>query len=214
MAKKRGRTGRNGREGRLNRDRVIEGALELIDEEGLNALSMRRLAEKLGVKPMTLYSHVSDKDDLIDGVVVRVLEEVELPAADGAWDEAVREAFASYRQALLRHPHVVPIIMRRPARDAEAFLAVLNYSLGLLMRGGLDARAALNAHRILTAFTTGLVITEVSEPDPRANPILLWAQLVSPDRFPQVFAAMPHMLKGQMDETFNAGLELIIRSLK
>ena len=207
------RTRRRPRQERLNRARVIEGALQLLDEEGLDALSMRRLAERLGVKPMTLYSHVANKEELLDGVVVRVLREVELPGPEVPWADAVRRAFGSYRATLLRHPHVAPFILHRPARDAEAFLAVLDYSLGVFGRGGLDPKAALAAHRILTAFTTGLVMNELSAPDPRGNAVLLWAQLGIAERFPNVMAAMPYMVDRDIDATFQLGVDIILAAL-
>lgn len=208
------RTKRKPRQERLNRARVIEGALELIDEDGLDDLSMRRLAERLGVKPMTLYSHVANKEELLDGVVVRVLGEVELPGPEVPWAEAVRRAFASYRATLLRHPHVAPYILHRPARDAESFLAVLEYSLSVLARGGLGHKDALNAHRILTAFTTGLVMNELTALDPRGNTVLLWEQLGLAERFPNVMAAMPHILDRDIDETFRLGIDMILSTLQ
>lgn len=207
-----GTTGKS-RQQRLNRARVIHGALELIDEEGLEALSMRRLAERLGIKAMSLYSHVANKQELLDGVVVQVLSEVELPGPDVPWEDAVRQAFTSYRATLLRHPHVAPFILHRPARNAERFLGVLEYSLGVLARGGLDPKAALNAHRILTAFTTGLVMNDLSAPDPRGDAVQFWAQLGMEERFPNVFAAMPHMLDRDIDETFQLGLDMILAGL-
>lgn len=214
MATKAEGTTQKPRQERLNRERVIKGALQLIDEEGLAALSMRRLADRLGVKPMTLYSHVANKEELLDGVIVKVLTEVELPAPEVPWAQAVRQAFTGYRTTLLRHPHVAPIILHRPARDAEGFLGVLDYSLGVLRRGGLDPKAALNAHRILTAFTTGLVMNDLTAPDPRGNAVLLWAQLGVAERYPNVFAAMPHMLDRDIDETFELGLEMILAALE
>lgn len=89
---------------RLSRDRVLGAAVELADEAGVESLSMRRLASELGVVPMALYKHVTDKEDLLDGMVDLVIAEIDPPVFGTNWKGAVRERILSARRALLRHP--------------------------------------------------------------------------------------------------------------
>src|SRR6266702_6297696 len=88
----------------LTRDRILHAALELADKGGIESLSMRKLGQALGFKAMSLYNHVANKDDVIDGILDLVLEEGELPSRTGAWDKAVRESAISVHAALRRHP--------------------------------------------------------------------------------------------------------------
>src|SRR5436190_20228276 len=105
----------------LSRERILHAALELVDEGGgLESLTMRKLGQKLGFEAMSLYNHVANKDDVIDGILDLVLAEGELPAADGEWDAAVRKSAISVHAALQRHPWASTLVMApshiRPAR--------------------------------------------------------------------------------------------------
>lgn len=119
----------------LNRGRVLEAAVALADEAGLEALSMRRLAEDLGVVPMALYKHVANKDELLDGMVDVVIGEIAPVAARAGWKNAVRLRVLSARQALLRHPWARQALETRTNRTP----AVLQYTdevIGIFLAGG------------------------------------------------------------------------------
>ncbi|MEW9870924.1 TetR family transcriptional regulator [Arthrobacter sp. HS15c] len=119
----------------LNRARVLEAAVALADEVGLEALSMRRLAEALGVVPMALYKHVANKDELLDGMVDVVIGEIAPNAASAGWKDAVRLRVLSARQALLRHPWARHALETRTNRTP----AVLKYTdevIGMFLAGG------------------------------------------------------------------------------
>ncbi|MER3394368.1 MAG: TetR family transcriptional regulator, partial [Microcella pacifica] len=88
----------------LGRDKIVSGAVELADEIGLDPLTIRRLADHLGVRPMSLYHYVSSKDDIVDGMVGRVFDEVERPDPAAPWREAIAGRARSLRAALRRHP--------------------------------------------------------------------------------------------------------------
>jgi len=88
----------------LSRDRILRTALELADEQGIDALSMRKLAQQLGFEAMSLYNHVRNKKDLLDGMLGLVLAETEPPSDEGSWDEAIRTSAISVHDALRRHP--------------------------------------------------------------------------------------------------------------
>src|SRR3954453_10140535 len=98
---------------RLSRERVLRAAVALADSGGLEALTMRRLGEDLGVEAMSLYKHVANKDDLLDGMVDLVFAEIELPAPGAEWRTAMRERAVSARAALLAHPWATPLMQSR-----------------------------------------------------------------------------------------------------
>src|SRR4051794_32728900 len=97
----------------LSRDAVLTAALRVIDAEGREALTMRRLGSELDVEAASLYTHVRSKDDVIDSVLDRVLSTVPLPPLDQPWRDALIEGFSGYRAALVAHPAVVPLVTER-----------------------------------------------------------------------------------------------------
>ena len=122
----------------LSRERVLRAGLELADASGVEALTMRRLGEELGFEAMSLYRHVANKQDLLDGMLDLVLAEWQLPDGDGDWQEAIRTSANSVHDALRRHPWAARLLMTgshlRPVR--------LRYMDGLLSRlhdAGFDA---------------------------------------------------------------------------
>src|SRR5260370_24938960 len=99
----------------LSRDRILQAALDLADDGGIEALTMRKLGQVLGFEAMSLYNHVANKDDVLDGILDLVLDETEPPSPAGAWPTASRSSANSVRQALTRHPWPSPLVMS-PAR--------------------------------------------------------------------------------------------------
>ena len=120
----------------LSRDRVLQAAVALADAGGVEALSMRKLAQDLGVVPMALYKHVANKNELLDGMVDVVVAQID-PPAGGHWKSAVRQRILSARQALLRHPWAAQVIESRRA-PTPAVLAYLDSMIGLFRGGGLS----------------------------------------------------------------------------
>src|SRR5213596_3087062 len=95
----------------LSRERVLEAAIRIADEGGIEALTMRKLARELGVEAMSLYNHVANKDDLVDGIVDLVVSEIDLPSTAEDWETAIREYAISAHEALLRHPWACSLVM-------------------------------------------------------------------------------------------------------
>ena len=147
----------------LSRAAVLDGALALADRDGLGALSMRRLADALGVEAMTLYHYIPSKDALLDGMIERVFTQAAPPpSADGeAWTTQLRRYAFSLRETLLAHPGILPVVLSRPAATAETFQTVEG-ALALLVRAGFELGAALNALNVLTVFVTGHTVAEAS----------------------------------------------------
>jgi AcrR family transcriptional regulator len=119
----------------LNRERVLQAAVSVADEAGYESLSMRRLAEELGVVPMAIYKHVANKEELLDGMVERVIGEIDPPAADAAWKNAVRLRVLSARQALQRHPWARRAIETR-TNKTPAVLDYMESFTGMFLAGG------------------------------------------------------------------------------
>src|SRR5947209_12607310 len=99
----------------LSRERVLDAALRLVDQSGIESLSMRKLGQALGVEAMSLYNHVANKNDLLDGIVDLVLSEFELPSAEEDWEAAIRKCAISAHDALVRHPWACNLIMSSPS---------------------------------------------------------------------------------------------------
>jgi AcrR family transcriptional regulator len=119
----------------LNRDRVLRAAVVLADDAGMDALSMRRLADKLGVVPMALYKHVANKDELLDGMVDVLIGEIAPAVQAGDWKRAVRQRVLSARQVLLRHPWARQVLESRTTRTPTV-LGYMDEFIGLFLAGG------------------------------------------------------------------------------
>ena len=163
-------TPRRGTRRRLTRHDVLVAALRLIDDQGVDALSMRRLGRALECDPMRLYRFAASKDELLDGIVELVLNELEVPTDPPAhtWPDVLRAVAHTYRDLALRHPHVVPLLVTRPLSTPLGLrplgtLRPLEALLELLIRAGFDARGALHAYRLYLGFLQGHVLTELQE---------------------------------------------------
>jgi AcrR family transcriptional regulator len=144
----------------LTRDRIIAAAVELVDANGVDALSMRKLGASLGVEAMSLYNHVVNKDDVLDRILDQVLAEIDLPDADLPWDDQVRSLAHSFRLAGHRHPGVFPLFGSRSITSLEGFRS-LERSYTALRGAGLSPEAALDGFTALAAFAFGYVLTEL-----------------------------------------------------
>jgi len=119
----------------LSRERVLHAAVSLADEAGIESLSMRKLSQELGVVPMALYKHVSNKDELLDGMVDVVVGEIQPPTSGTDWKSAVRQRILSARQALLRHPWASQVIESRTT-PTPAVLEYMDSMIGMFRVGG------------------------------------------------------------------------------
>lgn len=153
----------------LTRDHVLHTALDLIDREGVNALSMRKLGQALHRDPMRLYSHAESKAALLEAVAELVLEALVTPSAtDGDWESALRLSAHSFRDIALAHPRMVPLLVIRPTALLPGLPApgILRWTEGLLVLlddAGFDDRGALQAYRLFTGFLAGHVLHETQE---------------------------------------------------
>jgi len=154
--------------GRITRDVVLTAALEIIDRDGADALSMRRLARALDRDPMILYRHAPNKAALLDGVAETVLAQLHVDSADPDWAGQLRAVARDYRRLALAHPHVVPLLVTRPmatplALRPQGTLRPLEDVLTLLTRAGFSGSDALHVYRALFGFLHGHVLNELQE---------------------------------------------------
>lgn len=147
----------------LTRDAILAAATKIIDESGLDACTMRAVAAELGVEAMSLYWHVPGKEALLDGVVDRVLREVQDqqgPVSD--WQTAFQSFGHAFRGVLQRHPNVVPLIAARPVGSYAAAGHAAERAMRLLAEAGFDRLSAVRAVRTMGRFVVGSILIELS----------------------------------------------------
>jgi AcrR family transcriptional regulator len=204
----------------LSRARILDAAVELADRDGIDALSMRKLAVQLGVDPMSLYNHVRDKDDLLDGIVDVVIGEIE-PSTDGTdWKTSLRATILAARRTLLRHPWAPAVIASR--RDASpASLRYYDAILGILRRGGFSVEISHHALHVLGSRAVGFaqdlfVDSGRDEPPPDVAAIALRQLAAAHPNLGEMALAVSH--EGGLgpcddDTEFMFALELILDGL-
>jgi len=183
----------------LTRDAVADAALSLLDRDGRAALTMRRLARELGIAAPSLYAHVSGKADLLEMVIERVLETVEIPPVCGDRADDLIAGFSAYRRALMAHPVVAVLIVENP-RLTDVSVRLAERSLTLLTSTGAPLPEALDRHVTALAFLIGWVFQELT-PAKGAHP---------PVDAPLVRQAIANMADRSIDERFVAGLKIIL----
>jgi TetR/AcrR family transcriptional regulator, tetracycline repressor protein len=146
-----------------SRAQILIAALRIVDEQGLERLTMRRLGADLGVDPMTVYHYLPDKAALFDGLVERVYGEVELPRSDGRWDDSFRALARAFRRTLLRHGNAVVLVGTRPPISEAAFDLVEAATRPLLAAGFTEKQAA-DGVDCLGRLVIGHALTEAGRP--------------------------------------------------
>src|SRR3984957_19734573 len=143
---------------RLSRPLVLQAAVELADQDGLEGFSMRRLAQELGVVPMALYKHVANKDELLDGMVDIVFGEIETPAIAGDWRSAMRRRAISAREALKRHSWAIGLMETQ--NPGPANLRTHTAVMGCLREAGFSFQTAIHAYSVQDAYIYGFALQE------------------------------------------------------
>jgi AcrR family transcriptional regulator len=204
----------------LRRDRVLSAAIALADAGGLESLTMRRLGEELGVGPMALYRHVTNKDDLVDGLVDLVFTEVGLPSTGVHWRTAMRERAISLRDVLVRHRWAIGLMESR-ANPGPATLRHHDAVIGSLLAAGFDMAMAAHAYSLLDSYIYGFALTKLNLPFENTAEIAEVAQTML-EPFPlnaySNLAAFitEHAMRPGYDyaDEFEYGLDLILDGLE
>jgi AcrR family transcriptional regulator len=148
---------------RLSRERVLRAAVALADSGGLEALTMRRLGEELGVEAMSLYNHVANKEDMVDGMVDVVFGEIGLPPRGADWKTAMRQRAISAREVLARHPWAIGLMESR-AHPGPATLRHHDATLGTLRAAGFSVAMTAHAYALLDSYIYGFALQEAALP--------------------------------------------------
>jgi AcrR family transcriptional regulator len=205
---------------RLSRERVVRAAMGHADGGGLEALSMRKLAEEIGVAPMALYRHVANKGDLIDGMVDVVFGEIELPSSDGDWRTAMRRRAVSVHDVLSRHRWAIGLMESR-ANPGPANLRHHDAVIGSLRAAGFEMAMVANAYSVLDSYIYGFALTKMNLPFDDTSDIAATAQeMLEPfpmDEYPNLVAFITeHAMKPGYDygNEFENGLNIILDGLE
>jgi AcrR family transcriptional regulator len=147
----------------LSRERVMRAAVALADSSGIESLSMRKLGHDLGVEAMSLYNHVANKDDILDGIVDLVFSEIALPSGEADWKPAMRKRAISAHEALLRHPWA-PSLMQSRTRPGPATLRHHDSVLGSLRNAGFTLVMAAHAVSAIDGYVYGFALQQINLP--------------------------------------------------
>jgi AcrR family transcriptional regulator len=208
---------------RLTREKVLRAALEFVDANGLAALSMHKLGAELGVQGMSLYSHVENKDALLDGIVEAMTAETGPPPADGTgWRDALRRLAREIRALILRHPAAAPLLVSRQVMTMRQ-LQQVDAHLKLLMGQGFAEDRAVEVLRALYGYALGYALVEANLvacgqcgpwPEDELSRMRRVTEMVPRDA-PDHLLRLAMLFCGQcdMDEQFSLGVELMIRGI-
>jgi AcrR family transcriptional regulator len=208
--------------GKITREAVLAAALQIIDRDGADALTMRRLARALDRDPMILYRHAPNKAALLDGVAETVLAQLHVDPADPDWAAQLREAARRYRALALAHPHVVPLIVTRPLATPLGLrpagtLRPLEDILALLTRAGFSGPGALHIYRALFGFLHGHILDELKEltdnPDETDDLLRLGLHRLPAGDFPQLRGLATTLASYDGAAELERGLDLLLTGL-
>jgi AcrR family transcriptional regulator len=208
--------------GKITRDAVLAAALQIIDVDGADGLSMRRLARALGRDPMILYRHASNKAALLDGVAETVLAQLTVDSADPDWAAQLRTVARGYRALALAHPNVVPLLVTRPLATPLALrppgtLRPLEDILTLLTRAGFSGPDALHIYRALFGFLHGHVLNELQElvekPEETDDLLRLGLHRLPIGEFPLLRSLAPVLAAYDGAAELERGLDILLTGL-
>lgn len=208
---------------RLNRDELIATAMSAADAEGLDAVTVRRVAQQHDVTPMALYRHFADKDGLLDALAESVLADVRVPAADDRpWHAQMHDLLTRFLAAMRPHPNVTPLLFDRMLA-CEPGLVITERALTLLSQAGMDVEESAEAACQALNFLVTLVITEpgrTRDPDPAVQDEHMRAKRarllsLDPARYPHLVAAAAPLTDCPSTEAYyGRGIDLIVTGMR
>ena len=209
---------RRGRPSVISRERVLSEALRIVDDEGLDRLTMRRLGAELGVDPMAVYHHVPDKAALFDGLVERVFSEVELPARTGHWEVDFRGCTEAARDTFRAHANAMPLLGTRPPITPPAF-DLVEAITALLLDAGFSEQDAADGVDCAGRLVIGHVLAEVGRPPDRAVDggeveHEEAERALAPERYPSLVATVQAGVEHDPTRLFELGLDGLVLALR
>ena len=209
-------------DGQVSRPIILQAALGIIDRDGIDGLSMRRLSEEVGRDPTVLYRHVSSKAALLDGVAEIVLEQLRVDTADPDWVGQLRTVAHEFRRLALTHPKVVALLVTRPlatplGQRPPGMLRPLEDVLALLTSSGFSGADALHIYRVLFGYLHGHILTELQEvierPEETDDVLRLGLHRLAVTEFPQVRALASVLASYDGAAELDRGLDLLFFGL-
>lgn len=201
----------------LNKGRILRAAIQIADENGIDALSMRRLGEALSVEAMSLYKHVSNKDDVLDGIVDIVVGEITLPAIEGDWRAELRRRSISAHEVLMRHPWATPLVVSR-INVGPAMLRYLDATIGCLRNAGFSFAMADHAWNAIDSYIYGFTFQKLNhpvQPTDYAKMAKAFLPMIPEDTYPYMNEGARQVAEGKHDGLVYVefGLDLILDGL-
>lgn len=211
------------RRGTLSREQVLAAAVQLVDADGLEGLTMRRLGQEMGRDPMALYRYTPNRAALLDGVAEHVLDELDIPTNGSEWPAELRRIAHDFRALALAHPHVVPLLVTRPPMTPLGLrplgtLRPLERLLALLTNAGFPPADALHVYRTYYGFLFGSVLNELQEvvTDHQESEDLLQLGLhrLPAEEFPHLRALATELVNFDGAAELDRGLEALLIGLR
>jgi TetR/AcrR family transcriptional regulator, tetracycline repressor protein len=218
MARRLGRP--KGGQALLTRDRILTTALRIVDDEGVAALSMRRLATELGVDPMAIYHHLSGKHALLVGLTEIVFQQLRLPPVDDTpWQEQVRTFARAYRSLTQTHPNLVLyLVTDAEARKNERVSMANELLYAALARAGLPPEMIVGAADLLVDYLNGFALGESSASTARASPRaeldIRLEEHYRPEQFPVMHRVLSSLSERDRAADIEAGLDIIVAGIE
>jgi AcrR family transcriptional regulator len=208
--------------GQLTRSMILQAALSIVDRDGVDGLSMRRLSDALGRDPVMLYRHVANKAAVLDGVAEIVLGKLQVDTEDPDWAGQLRTVARDFRQFALAHPNVVPLLVTRPlatplGQRPPGMLRPLEHVLALLTSVGFAGDEALHIYRLLFGFLYGHILNELQEvierPEETDHVLRLGLHRLAITEFPLLRALAPALATYDGAAELDRGLDLLLPGL-
>lgn len=199
----------------LSRDKIVDRALALIDRDGLEALSMRRLADELGAGTMTLYGYFRDKRELVDALVDALAEREPVPELEGTWRERLAQLMRHLADRLAAHPALAQLRVSQPIATPSAF-RLTEAGMAILRKAGFDDRQAAQHFRTLFLYTFSVAVFNPADQAPRSRRQIAAAlAALPPDEYPTLASATAELVQSlDRDAQFEHGLNVILDGLE
>jgi AcrR family transcriptional regulator len=185
----------------LTRDRIIDAAVQLIEREGVDAVSMRRVATELGSAPMSLYNHVPSKAALLDGVVEQVAAGIQRPEPTASWEDDVRAQARAFRAIAHAYPRCTMLVVSRPASTAAT--QTIEHALATLRAAGFGEDDAARTVRAFVAYIVGSLVREFG----------ISPSVTAETEAPETELQAPRLSRAEHDADFEFGLEVLLRGI-
>jgi AcrR family transcriptional regulator len=194
---------------KVSLEALVDAAADIADADGIDAVTMRRLAERCGVGVMTIYGYIRTKEELLAVLADRYLAEIDMPGPDMAWQDQLETLFRSVREVMLKHPTLVPIIANQRLDTTAAYRGA-EVVCGALRAAGMSDRDVITSFATLTSFTVGSVQRELAAMDSAARPGLATLPVAE---FPNVVSLFGPLVTGDAGGHFCDGLQMVIGAI-